>query len=391
MMTVRVGIIGVGCMGTAHARCIAADEIKGMTLTAVCDTAKAAREAATVFCPGIFLYERYDELIQSGVVDAVIIATPHKLHADIAVFALKHGLHVMTEKPVDITVSKARILNETAQKSGKVFGIMFNQRTDERFSRAREILQSGQLGSLKRTVWIITNWYRTQSYYESSDWRATWDGEGGGVLINQAPHNLDLWQWICGMPVSVAAWCDEGKYHDIQVEDDATIFARFENGATGTFITTTGEYPGTNRLEIAGTLGKLVIENGVLKHWRLKEKEDEIRFSANESAPEIAIEYTEFVPEWASAAHAVILQNFANAVLKGEKLLAPGAEGINQLMITNAAYLSSWRGGQMVEIPFDEALFDKLLTEHAKESPHGSHTTVQNTGDGYSDRWQIKW
>lgn len=183
---------------------------------------------------------------------------------------------------------------------------MLNQRTNPLFQKARDIVQGGQLGELKRTVWIITNWYRTQYYYDSGTWRATWAGEGGGVLLNQAPHNLDLWQWICGMPKMVAASCDIACYHRIEVEDDATIFTRYENGAAGVFITSTGETPGTNRLEIAGTLGKLVLEGGKLKWWKLNQLEDVVRYSSDEDFLHVPFDYTELLPEGKESAHAGI-------------------------------------------------------------------------------------
>lgn len=255
--------------------------------------------------------------MESGTVDAVIVAVPHPLHGDIGMLCLNHGLHTLVEKPIDVSVSQAKRLAETAKKSGRVFALMLNQRTNPLFQKAREIVKSGQLGELKRSVWIITNWYRTQAYYDSGTWRATWAGEGGGVLLNQAPHNLDLWQWICGMPVQVTAFCDVARYHRIEVEDDATILVRYANGATGSFITSTGEFPGTNRLEISGTLGKLVLEGGVMKWWKLKEPEDKVRFESTVNFAKIDMDYEEIVQEGQETAHAGVLQNYADAILKG--------------------------------------------------------------------------
>ena len=235
---------------------------------------RPARDVLAVTRPGVACYASEDALLAAGGVQAAIVAVPHPLHSKIASLALAAGLHVLVEKPLDVRLSVAQALCAQAKASGKVFALMLNQRTNPLFAKARAIVQGGQLGQLKRSVWIITNWYRTQHYYDSGAWRATWAGEGGGVLLNQAPHNLDLWQWICGMPESVTGYCDVARYHHIEVEDDATIFAKYPNGATGVFITSTGEMPGTNRLEIAGTKGKLVLENGVLKWWRLKTPEN---------------------------------------------------------------------------------------------------------------------
>ena len=255
-----------------------------------------------------------------------------------------------------------------------------------------EIIESGELGEIKRTSWIITNWYRPQYYYDSGAWRATWSGEGGGVLLNQCPHNLDLWQWICGMPAKIDAKIKFGKWHDIEVDDDVTAYAEYANGATGTFITSTGESPGTNRLEISGTLGKLVLENGVLKHWKLKTSEREICKTSEKGMPKPEYEYTELMQESRETAHKGILQNFANAILYGEELLAPGTDGVNELTISNAAYLSSWQGNREIALPFDTAEFDCLL-EEKKRGSVWREETVKEAGESteYKDRWKVNW
>lgn len=390
MKSLKVGIIGIGNIGSAHMRCIAESKIKGMTLAALCDINTDKQKALTESVSALPFFTDYKKLITSKLVDAIIVSTPHKFHADIASYALEHGLHVLVEKPVDITVSKAKALNDTAEKSGKVFAIMFNQRTNPLFAKAREIIKSGQLGQIKRSVWIITNWYRSQSYYDSGDWRATWSGEGGGVLLNQAPHQLDIWQWICGMPTEITAICDIAKYHHIEVEDDVTITARFENGATGVFITSTGEYPGTNRLEISGDKGKLVLENGILKWWKLKESERDVCFTSKSNSPAIESEYLEFSQDSPESAHKGILQNFANAILSGEELLSPGIEGINELMISNAAYLSASKNTPVV-LPINEDEFDRFLKKQTLHSEEKSSSDKHNETDGYSARWKVKW
>lgn len=377
-------------MGTAHALCINQGGVEGMTLTAVCDIDDQRLNFFKQNYPNLKTYTNYIDLLHSNEIDAVIIAVPHPLHSAIAIEAFKCGLHVMLEKPADISVSKVKLLNETAKKSGKKFAIMFNQRTNPLFKKVREIVSNGQLGQLKRTIWIVTNWYRTQSYYNSGSWRATWAGEGGGVLINQAPHNLDLWQWICGMPESVIAFCDVAKYHNIEVEDDVTIITRYKNGAVGTFITSTGEYPGTNRLEISGTLGKIVVENATLKWWKLKNDEREVCESSLESFVKIESEYTEITSQTPEAGHKGILQNFANAVLYNEELLSPGSEGIFELMLSNAAYLSSWKGNCEIKLPLDNAEFDKYLHRLAQSTKSRAKTKISST-TGYRERWKVQW
>ncbi len=391
MDSLKFGIIGLGNMGSAHLACLMHGDIENAAIVAACDTNSEKRKTAAEKYPALHIFKTADDLIASGEVDAIIIATPHKFHADIAMRALDEGLHVLVEKPVDITVTKAKMLNEKAAKSGKIFGIMFNQRTNPLFREARDIVRSGKLGNLKRSVWIITNWYRTQAYYDSGDWRATWAGEGGGVLLNQAPHNLDIWQWICGMPVKVQAKCEIAKYHNIEVEDEAIINVVFEDGANGTFITSTGEYPGTNRLEISGEQGKLVLENNTLKWWKLEQNESEFRFASKEGFDKIDMQCLEIRPTSKETAHRGILQNFTNAVLHGEELIAPGFDGINELTISNAAYLSSWNNGAEIHLPFNTAEFDYLLACHAEKSSHHQNKGKALSGDGYSPRWSVRW
>ena len=391
MEHIKVAVIGIGNMGFAHAACIAKNEIKGMSLTAVCDTTDKKLAEFSEKYPNIKGYTSYEELFNDKICDSVIIAVPHPLHAEIAVKALKSGLNAMLEKPADISVSRVKKLNEAAEKSGKVFSIMFNQRTNPLFAKAREIVKSGELGELKRTVWIITNWFRTQNYYDSGDWRATWSGEGGGVLLNQAPHNLDLWQWICGMPESVTAFCDVAKYHNIEVEDDATIFTRYKNGATGVFMTSTGEYPGTNRLEISGDLGKIVLENGILKRYKLKEPISEVIANSKQGIAQIDCGYEEIRQERPETSHKGILQNFANAVLFGEELISPGIDGINELTLSNAAYLSEWQGNREIALPFDIERFDNLLAEKAKLSKRRDTDSEKSGNTSYLPRWQVRW
>lgn len=390
MTSIRIGIIGFGNMGSAHAKCIEEGKIIGMTLGAICDTAPGQREQARRRHPLTPVYESAGALLQSGSCDAVLIATPHYFHPPIACEAFRMGQHVLTEKPAGVEASQVRKMIGAARSSGKAFGIMFNQRTNPLFRRAREIVQSGRLGKRKRLVWIITNWYRTQSYYDSGSWRATWAGEGGGVLLNQAPHNLDLWQWIFGMPVRLRSCCTVGKYHRIEVEDDAAIYAEYEDGASAAFLTSTGEYPGTNRLEISGDLGKLVLEEGKLKWWRLTEPERSFCYTAQEGFYQPDVQYEERIPEEPETAHAGILQNFANHILFGEELIAPGEEGLNELSLSNAAYLSSWTDG-WVPVPCSEADFEEQLRRRAVGSvSHGAGGKALS-GDGYSSRWQVNW
>lgn len=392
MNVVRLGIIGVGNMGSAHAKNVYDQKVEGMQLVAVCDSDLAKLEwVKSNLKDNVKCYENYEDLLSSGEIDAILIATPHQLHPIIAIEAFNRGLHVLIEKPAGIDTASVRKMNEIATKSGKVFGIMYNQRTNRLYQTLRDAVKAGKLGEIKRMVWIINNWYRTQAYYDSGDWRGSWNGEGGGVLLNQCPHNLDIWQWIMGMPVKVRAACKIGHFHNISVEDDATIHAEYANGASAVFITSTGEYPGTNRIEISGTKGKAVVENGTLKFYLLDQDERDICMNAKQGMPceEVHIEIIE--EKMKESGHLGILQNFTDAIRLGKSLLAPGIEGINGLMISNAAYLSSWKD-EWVELPVDEENFLLFLSNKQKEEKcHKANTNKEELRGSYNERWQVRW
>lgn len=392
MEEVRIGIIGIGNMGSAHALSIAQGKVQGLRLTAVSDIDVARLTWANDHLGDqVALFSDYRLLLDSGLVDAILIATPHTLHPVIAIEGFEAKLHVLTEKPAGIDTLHVKQMNEAAEKSGKIFGIMYNQRTNPLFARLKAMMEQGELGELKRFVWIVSNWYRTQAYYDSGTWRATWNGEGGGVLLNQCPHNLDIWQWITGMPVKIRAFCKYGHYHNINVEDDVTIMAEYANKATGTFITSTGEYPGTNRLEISGTKGKIVVENGILKFYQLELDEREMCFQSKSGFPKEEVHYKEVTQQEPETGHIGILQNFTNAILYGEKLLAPGMEGINGLTLSNAAYLSDWMDG-WVDLPMDEDKFYHMLKEKQEQEAHQEKGISREKLSGeYNERWQVRW
>lgn len=389
---IKLGIIGIGNMGSAHARCVFGGECPDFELVAVADIKPQRLEwAKSELSPDIHCFETAEEMLDSGLINACMICVPHYDHPKYTIECLKRGIHVMTEKPAGVYTKQVREMNEEAKKHPDVvFGMMFNQRTNCIYRKMRELVQSGVYGNIRRTNWIITNWYRPQAYYDSGDWRATWSGEGGGVLLNQCPHQLDLWQWICGMPKKVEAHLHYGMWHNIEVEDDVTTYVEYENGATGVFITSTGDCPGTNRLEITGTRGKIVLENGLLKLWKLNEDERDICKNATEGFVSPETEYSEFSAE-REEAHAGILKNFAGAILHGEELLSPGYDGINELMISNAAYLSQWTGNSRIPLPFDTAEFDRLLKEKQKSSEIKEKTVKNSTDKSCGERWQINW
>ena len=370
MSNLRLAIIGIGNMGSAHCKRFLNNEMTECELTAACDVDPAKLDwVKENFGDKVKLYADYHQLLDDHICDAILIATPHYDHPIIAIEAFEKGYHVMSEKPAGVYTKKVREMNEAAAKSGKVFAMMYNQRTNPTYQKVREIIQSGELGEPKRLVWVITNWYRTQAYYDSGMWRATWEGEGGGVLLNQCPHQLDLWQWMFGMPKTIHAKCSVGKYHNVEIEDDVTITAEYENGATATFITSTGEYPGSNHLIISGDRGRIVVEEGKkVTFTRLAVPEREFCFTSEQSFIS-EVEKTEEVYEYDTfgTQHTGILQNFVNHILHGEELISNGYEGINGLTISNAAFLSDWTNSE-ITLPMDEDLFYELLQERIRNS-----------------------
>ena len=355
--SVRIGIIGLGNMGGAHARMLLEGRVPGATLAAVCDVDEK-RLAPFSAVPGFSDHRR---LFASGSVDAVIIATPHYSHTTIGAEALRAGLHVLVEKP--ISVHKADCLRLIAAHKNKkqVFAAMFNQRTDPYYQKVRELVRGGELGEIRRVNWIITDWFRPESYYASGGWRATWAGEGGGVLLNQCPHNIDLYQWMFGMPSQVRGFCQRGRYHKIEVEDDVTAYFAYPDGKTAVFITSTGEAPGTNRLEITGEQGRLVLENNQLSYTRNEVRTSQFSRTTKGlfSRPDIW-NVTIPLPNHRGEQHLGIMKNFTAAILTGEALIAPASEGIHSVELANAILLSSLQG-KTVEMPLSAPVYERAL------------------------------
>jgi|LSQX01.1.fsa_nt_gb predicted dehydrogenase len=346
---VRLGIAGIGSMGAAHLGSIAAGNIKNARVTALCDIDP---EQMKPYGDTYKTFTDSAKLIRSGEIDAILVATPHYSHTTIGADALKQGIHTLVEKPISVHKKDAEKLIAAHTDPKVVFSAMFNQRTTPQYIKLREVITSGQLGEITRVNWIITNWFRTQAYYDGGDWRATWKGEGGGVLLNQCPHNLDLMQWLFGMPSAVRAFCEFGKYHKIEVEDSVTAYLKYPNGATGVFITTTGEAPGTNRLEVCGENGKIVIEDNKIK-WEkntIGQKTFLKTSKASFARPETW--FIDIPAEGSGAQHNGILQNFVNAILDGEELIAPAEEGINSVELANAMIFSSLKN-KTVQLPLN--------------------------------------
>ena len=357
---IRTAVIGVGNMGSRYASILQSGAVRDMELCALTRVKDAYRDLLEPsLSAGVPVYNSAAELfdaVEGGDVslDAVIIATPHYAHEESAVRAFDNGLHVLCDKPSGVFSRQARQMEEAADKSGKVYSMVFNQRTLPIYRQLKEIVESGKYGALKRVNWVVTDWYRPQQYYTSGSWRATWDKDGGGVLLNQCPHNLDLLQWICNNPVRVQGFCNEGRFHDIEVEDDVTAYMEWENGATGTFITSTGEAPGVNRLEISLDEALIVCENGTVRIGEVSQemgcKEAEYRKISIEFFKKIKGTWSEITPEKQEHPYETVLQGFADEITGRGKSIADGREGRKSLLLTNAIYLSSWEK-RMVEIP----------------------------------------
>jgi predicted dehydrogenase len=381
MHKLRIAVVGVGNMGRLHARDV--HELANTELVAVCDIKRArSDEVAAQF--GVKATYDFRELLAETGVQALLIATPHYDHTPISIAALQQGLHVLVEKPIAVHAKDARSMIEAyaraqAGRPGLVFAAMFMQRTYGHYRKIKNLIDSGQLGRLVRTTWIITDWFRTQIYYDSGDWRATWAGEGGGVLLNQCPHNLDLYQWLVGMPQHVTGFAHIGKYHNIEVEDEVTAYFEHEGGMIGHFVTSTAESPGTNRLEIVGEGGKLVLENERLIFYR--NRGSMLRFieEATGGFDKVDNEVSE-VPfdHHGQPGHRLIIENFADAVLGNGTLIAPAVEGLHSVMLGNAIMLSSFLS-RTLDLPIDEDLYKKKLLELARNSRY--QKTARDMGD----------
>jgi predicted dehydrogenase len=366
MNKVRVGIIGMGNMGKHHAEYLLAGKVPRCELAAVCSTSPHKLESYKQ--RGVKIFSDGEELIRSKDVDAVLIATPHYQHTSLGIAALQAGKHVMVEKPISAHKADAeRLIAVRKQHPNLVFGAMFQLRTENRYVKIKKLLTDGHLGEIVRFSWIVTDWFRTEAYYASGGWRATWKGEGGGVLINQCLHQLDMLQWLLGMPARVRSFVQLGRFHNIEVEDQITAYLEFPNHGTGVFIASTGEAPGTNRFEIAGTMGKLILENDKLTFIR-----NEVSMIEQNKTAKLGFLKPETwmidVPITTQPAqHATLMENFVSAILDGAPLISPGEEGIHSIELANVM-LYSGLINQTVEMPMDSAAYECKLKQLISDS-----------------------
>ena len=359
---IRIGVIGLGNIAKQHINNISSGAVQGCELRAICS--RSGSELATEL--GVEHFVDYHELCDSGLIDGVIIATPTMAHFAMAKYALERNLHVMLEKPMGLSSYEGQALLQFANEKS-VFALMLNQRTDPTFSKMKQIVDSGILGPIQRTHWTMTNWFRPEIYFQVSDWRATWKGEGGGMLVNQCIHNLDVFQWICGMPSHIQAFCEFGKYHQIEVEDEVTAYFRYANGATGLFVGSTGEAPGVNRFDIIGDQGSLHFDAGQLTLKRNQQSTAEFNqqtdnmFGMPQCISEV-LHITDKVNQ-----HALIMNNFIDAIVHGAELIAPAEHGLASLDMANAMLLSTWQQ-QPITLPLDRQAYQQTLDDKIAHS-----------------------
>ncbi len=363
MNKVRFGLIGLGNIGRFHADYLMKGKVSRAELVAVSDAIPANLERFKQFKT----FDKSEDLIRSGLVEAVLIATPHYFHTTIGIDALQQGLHVLVEKPLSVHKADCERLLGAHKNPKQVFAAMFQMRTDPRYQKIKSIIQNGELGTLVRANWIITDWYRTEIYYASGGWRATWKGEGGGVLLNQCPHNLDTMIWLCGAPSRVAGFCQLGRFHQIEVEDQVTAYLEWPNKATGVFITSTGEAPGTNRLEIAGERGKVVLENNQLTFTRNEVSMFDFSRTCQGGFTKPDVWNVSVPFDNSGGQHTIITQNFVDAILDGTPLIAPATEGIHSVELANAILYSSLEG-RTLNLPLDSAAYERKLNQLIAES-----------------------
>lgn len=376
---VRFGIIGFGAQGSMYAKFITDGMVPSMDLVAIADIDDAKLTQVSELYPDVKLFDSYQAIIESGEVDAIITTVPHYLHPEIATFALSKGIHVLNEKPAGVYTKQVKELNEYAKSVDATYAIMFNQRNNPLYQKLKTILDNKEIGDIRRVNWIITTWWRPQAYYDQSEWRATWGGEGGGVLVNQAPHQLDLIQWLTGVPANVTSRVQYGYQRDIPVEDQVHALFEYDNGATGVFVTSTNEIVGSDRLEIVGDKGKIIVDDSQTANvYRLNESEadinknmdvDGVRRLFTGELPFDELYEKEIIEEenvWGQQ-HSGVLENFAQHILNDTPLIADGQEGINGVRLANAIHLSSWTGEKVALEDFDDEKYLSLLNDHITE------------------------
>ncbi len=372
MKKVRFGIIGLGVVGGRHTRTFAKARSRDFSLTAAAEVDPEIAETARRKMD-VPVFPSVEELFASGLCDAVILATPHCWHPYLAILAARAGLHVLSEKPLAVTVGPARAMIAECRKRKVALGAMLQDRTLPLYVRMKRMIDSGRLGKIHRISQACTRWYRTQAYYDSGAWRGTWDGEGGGILINQACHALDVFQWLAGLPDRVMCSLTT-RIHKIEVENTAEAVFHYADGCMGHFYVSTAHEPAIDRIEIFGDRGTLVAEGGRLRFARLASpltrhirtckiaEADIARIDAGWSKVKL--------PARAGGRHLDVIGAFARHVLRGTPMVASGEEALNELELSNAMYLSGFKN-KPVDLPVDAAEIERLLAKLERERSTG--------------------
>jgi predicted dehydrogenase len=382
MNKVRLGIAGLGNMGKFHADYLLEGKINRAELVAVSSTTPARLAAHT----NLKTFESAEKMIHSGTIDAILIATPHYQHTSLGIAALQRGIHVLVEKPISVHKADCERLiaaHREASERGTIFAAVFQQRAEPKFKKIKSLLDNRELGEITRVNWIITDWFRTESYYASGGWRATWKGEGGGVLLNQCPHNLDMLIWLVGAPSKVRGFCQLGRFHNIEVEDNVTAYLEWPNRATGVFITSTGEAPGSNRLEIAGERGKIVVENQKIIFTRNESSMFDFSQTSKVGFAKPEVWNIEVPYETAAGQHQQLTQNFVDAILDGAPLIAPAAEGLHSVELANAILYSSFEN-RTIDLPLDAAAYERKLQQLIAESKFEKKVVKTTVGEDFT-------
>lgn len=360
--TVRIALIGFGSMGKNYARMLYAGLVPELKLSGVCCRNGAGQALLREEFPGVRIYENVEQMQRhEEEFDAVLIVTPHATHVELGFAMAKLGKHFLMDKPAGVYASRVQELVEFCRERGVSFGMMFNNRMLPAFRIAQDYIRSGKLGRLHRAVWVCNSWYRSPVYHRSAPWRSSWQGEGGGLLINQNQHYLDIWQWLFGMPEKLYAAMEFGRYNDFAVDDAVDIQFVHSGGFHGTMVSATGEAPGVNRLEIWGEKGCLTVQDGARVFWD-ENALSTVEFGKVNEVPFGTPPHTrvEIPVEKAENPYLLAFGNFAGHLLRGEPLFADGMDGLRTVQLTNAAYLSGWQE-KRVSVPVDAEAFQKEL------------------------------
>ena len=368
MDKVRVALIGFGGMGKIYAQMIQFGMVPGMKLNGVCCRNPEGQALLREQFPDVAIYPDADDMEAHGdEFDAVIIVTPHTSHISIGYRFAKLGKHILMDKPAGTVAGEVEGLVRFCEEKGLAFSMIFNNRQLPVFQAMKRKLESGILGNLHRAVWVCNDWYRSPAYHASAGWRSSWNGEWGGMMVNQNPHYLDMWNWFFGLPDRVYAAMEFGRYNDFLVDDAIDLQLYYDNGFHGTFISATGEAPGVNRLEIWGSKGRLTLEGNKITFAENEMSVEEFGAVNKEKFAKIPYTVSEEVLDQQVNPYAIIMENFARHLLSDEPLLTTGWDGLRQVQLANAIYVSGWEERKVPVPVAEERYLDGMVIRQEME------------------------